>query len=411
MTSYTFNSKSFKLTRSGLLKLYVLTAAMIVIGFLCLEIAVRYRDALKQPDITQSASDLMAALPNMSISGREIGNQLLIQNVTLFNQHPDPTSVFSGYVGTSRSKVLHPSKFGFSDAVVGAGNSYNEITYGLLLQAEILRLRFPNLKRIYVETSFLLRRPGRLVVETDHLKYLPLLKTLAPLCSDDVPGCKQVFIEANKLTSASTVNWKPEVRKHRGELRFTSMLVGSQASMPVKSDPLLAKLETNGEKKGQFRGLTKKGDMLPEVTNDNIKVQRLRDISSSAPWDGLFDMFALWGREHGIQVVFFQPPVRSDLYAYQVRYGLQQHIDDLRRVSSKFQVPFMDLNRPELGYMTDWSLFSDEDHLETCIGSGLLILALEAGFKQFEQQNELFPTLERAAIEQDGRVAKVCDVK
>ncbi|PTT99300.1 hypothetical protein DBR45_28665, partial [Pseudomonas sp. HMWF031] len=255
-----------------MLKLYVLTAVMVVIGFICLEVAVRYRESLKQPDVMQSASDLMVALPNMTISGRELGNQLLIQNVALFSQYPDPAQVTSGYVGTSRSKVLRPSKFGLPDAVVGAGNTYNEITYGLLLQAEILRLRFPNMKRVYVEASLLLRRPGRLFVEPDHLKYLPLLKTLAPLCSSDVAGCQQVFAEAGKLDNASKTSWKPEIRRHRSEFRFSSLLPGSQESMPVKADPLLGKLEVNGEKKGQFRTLTEKSDMLPEVTNDNIKV-------------------------------------------------------------------------------------------------------------------------------------------
>lgn len=399
MTSYTFNSKSLRLTRSRLIKLYVLTAVALVVGFICLEVAVRYRESFKQVDVMQSAPDLMAALPDMTISGRELGNQLLIQNVALFSQYPDPAQVTSGYVGTSRSKVLRPSKFDIPDAVVGAGNTYNEITYGLLLQAEILRLKFPNLKRVYVETSLLLRRPGRFIVEPDHLKYLPLLKTLAPLCTGDVPGCQQVFAEAAKITNASKFNWKPQL-KHARELRFSSLVQGSQDSMPVKNDPLLGKLEANGEKKGQFRALTEKKDLLPEVTNDNIKVQRLRDISSNAPWDGLFDMFALWGREHGVQVVMFQPPVRSDLYAYQVKYGLEQHVQDLQRVSTKYRIPFIDFDKPEFGYMTDWSLFSDEDHMETCVGSGLLALALEAGVKRFEQQQELEPVITKSMVEQ-----------
>lgn len=410
MTSYTFNSNSLRLTRTRQLKLYVLTAVMVVVGFVCLEVVVRYRESLKQPDVMQSVPDLMAALPNMTISGREMGNQLLIQNVTLFSQYPDPEEVTSGYVGTSRSKVLRPSQFGLPHAVVGAGNTYNEITYGLLLQAEILRLKFPNLKRMYVESSLLLRRPGKLIVESDHLKYFPLLKALAPLCSkaSDVPGCREVFAQAGKLTNASSLNWKPEMRRHRSEFRFSSLLPGSQESMPVKADPLLGKLEANGEKKGQFRALTEKSEMLPEVTNDNVKVQRLRDISSNAPWDGLFDMFALWGRDHGIQIVLFQPPVRSDLYAYQIKYGLQQHVDDLLRVSTKYQIPFIDLDKPELGYMNDWSLFSDEDHMETCVGSGLLALALDAGANRFDQQHDLYPVIERFTLERDNNRLDKC---
>lgn len=401
MTSYTFNSKSLRLTRSRLLRLYVLTALMLIVGFICLEVTVRYRESSKRVNVLQSVPDLMAALPEMTISGRELGNQLLIQNVALFSKYPNPVEVASGYVGTSRSKVLRPSKLGIPHAIVGAGNTYNEITYGLLLQAEIVRLRFPNLKRVYVETSFLLRRPGRLVIEPDHIKYLPLLKSLAPLCSNDVPGCHRVFAEAGKLNNDSTVSWKPEMRRHRGELRISSFFQHSQDSMLVKDDPLLTTLEANGEKKNLFRTLTEKKDLQPEVTNDNIKVQRLRDISSNAPWDGLFDMFALWGREHGIQIVMFQPPVRSDLYAYQVKYGLQQHVEDLQRISTKFRIPFIDLDKPELGYISDWSLFSDEDHLETCVGSGLLVLAIEKGVQRYEQHQELLPVIGRSMVEQE----------
>lgn len=398
MTSYTFNSESQKLTRSRLLRLYLLTAVMVIGGFVCLEIAVRLRETLKKPDISQSVPDLMAALPAMEVSGRELNNQLLVQNVTLFSQYPEPQTVTSGYVGTSRSKVLHPRQFGFQNSIVGAGNSYNEISYGLLLQAEILRLSFPNLKRVYVETSFLLRAPASFNAAPDHLKYLPLFTSLAPLCSDEVPGCQSVFAQANKR---SKISWRPEMRLHRGELRITSLFSGSNESIPVKQDPLLEKLEVNGEKKGRFNALIGKNEMLPEVTNDNVKVQRMRNISSNAPWDGMFDMFALWGREHKIQIVMFQPPVRSDLYAYQVKYGLQQHVEDLHRISTKYGIPFIDLNKPELGYVNDWSLFSDEDHLETCVGSGLLILGIEAGVKRYEQQQELQPVIMRSMVESE----------
>ncbi|MFJ2487794.1 hypothetical protein [Pseudomonas sp. NPDC087639] len=398
MTSYTFNSESQKLTRSRLLKLYVLTALMVVGGFVCLEFAVRFRETLKQPDVSQSAAELMAALPTMTVSGRELNNQLLIQNVTLFSQYPEPLEITSGYVGTSRSKILHPRRFGHQNAIVGAGNSYNEMSYGLLLQAEILRLRFPNLKRVYVETSFLLRTSANLNVAPDHIKYLPLLKTLAPLCSDEVPGCQHVFAELDKQ---GKISWKPETRLHRSELRLTSLLANSDDSTPVKQDPLLAHLESNGEKKGRFNALIAKNEMLPEVANENVKVQRMRNISSNAPWDGLFDLFARWGQKHGIQIVMFQPPVRSDLYAYQVKYGLQQHVEDLQRVSSKYNIPFIDLDKPELGYINDWSLFSDEDHLETCVGSGLLILAVDAGVKRYEQQQDLQPVIKRSMVEEE----------
>lgn len=121
------------------------------------------------------------------IKGREIGNQMLVYNIALFSHHPDPESITSAFVGTSRSKVLRPQWFGLEGAANGSGNTYNEITYGALLQAEILRLRFPNIRTVYLEASLLLRRPDRLIVEEDHRKYLPLLESALPL-RDGPPG-------------------------------------------------------------------------------------------------------------------------------------------------------------------------------------------------------------------------------
>lgn len=410
MTSYTFNFKNKTLSRSRLIKLYLLSAAVTVIGMVFLELAVRYHERSADSGMDRSVPELMEALPGMSISGREIGNQLLVHNVALFSQYPTPADITTGYVGTSRSKVLHPSKFGFPGAVVGAGNTYNEITYGLLLQAEILRLKFPELKRVYIEASLLLRRPGRLIVEPDHLKYLPLLRSMESLCPEDgsVPGCQAVFTAVQNVKKSHVSSWKPELMDVRSQLRLTEFLTNSDKSIPVLSDPLLQKLDVHGEKKAPFRRLTDKSDMLPDVTNEHVKVQRLRDISSSAPWDGLFDLIALWGRKNNIQIVFFQPPVRSDLYGFQVQYGLQKHVDDLIRVSSKYQVPFIDLDKPELGYMNDWALFSDEDHLETCVGTGLLILALDKGYESFLSEHQLLPVVEQQALQKDNARLGVC---
>lgn len=401
MTSYTFNSKSQKLTRFRLVRLYTLTALMILGIFICLELATRNYSAVTGSSLDSSIPSLIASMPEMEIAGREIGNQMLVHNVALFSQHPDPTSVTTGYVGTSRSKVLRPEHFGLAASVVGAGNSYNEITYGLLLQAEILRLKFPNLKRVFFETSMLLRRPGRLIIEEDHRKYLPLLRSLSPLCINQsiVPGCNSVFAALNAPADTAAPEFRSELATKRSEIRFTGMLKTDNGSMPVLDDPLFSSLNVSGERKNLSTALTAKADQIKEITNDNVKVQRLRDIASNAPWDGLFDLIALWGRQNNIEVVFFQPPVRSDLYAFQLQYGLGKHVADLERVSTMYAVPFIDLNRPELGYMKDWALFSDEDHLETCIGSGLLTLALDEGYKIYRQEHVIIPSVERQTLE------------
>lgn len=402
MTSYTSNSKSLKTTGLRSIQLYALSAITILVLFLVVEFAVRKHSALSEPDTNISVAELMEALPQMNISGREIGNQMLVQNVALFSQIQDPKEVTMGYVGTSRSKVIRPEHFGLKGAVVGAGNTYNEITYGLLLQAEILRLKFPNLKRVYFETSMLLRRPARLIVEEDHRKYIPLLRSLSPLCSPsaNIPGCATVFESLNTVAKGNKKILRSELLTQRSNIRFSSLIKNENNSIPVLSDPLLAGLNANGERKNLSVPLTAKANQVKEITNENVKVQRLRDINSYAPWDGLFDLIALWGKAHNIEIVLFQPPVRSDLYKYQLQYGLDKHTSDLRRVAEQYAIPFIDLNRPQQGFMEDWSIFSDEDHMETCVGSGLLTLALDEGYQEYLNTHTVMPDIRRSVLEE-----------
>ncbi|WP_122668437.1 hypothetical protein [Pseudomonas viridiflava] len=409
MTSYTFNSKSAKLTRQKWLKLYAWTCVFLGTGFLLTEVAVRYHEGSSIAG-TQSVSRLMELLPDSEISGREVGNQMLAQNVALFSKNDAPQMITTGYVGTSRSKILQPSHLGLDGTVVGAGNTYNEITYGLILQAEILRLRFPNLKTVYVESSLLLRRPDRLIVEPDHLKYLPLLSSLEPLCSGSqiVARCKPIFSSIDGLRDKHAFSWKPETLQYRSTLRLSNLLPGATKTIHAGEDTLLLGLNTRGERKDTFERVTSPEHMFPEIKNEHVKVQRLREIPSWAPWDGLFDMFALWGKAHGIQIVLFQPPVRSDLYAFQKQSGLDQHVNDLKRVSSEYKIPFIDLNKPEAGFMQDWPLFSDEDHLGTCKGSGLLMLALEEGTSDFRTRGVLEPSIDVNKLNEHMVRLKLC---
>lgn len=251
------------------------------------------------------------------------------------------------------------------------------------------------MKTMFVESSLLLRRPARLIVETDHIKYLPLLTSLQPLCkqSQSAPQCKEIFAGIDKLRDKNKFNWTPETPKYRNDIRFSSLLPTASQQIHAGEDKFLQGLNTRGERKDTFEITTRQDRMLPEIKNEHVKVQRLRDIPSWAPWDGLFDMFALWGKAHNIDVVLFQPPVRSDLYAFQTQSGLPQHVADLKRVSAQYNIPFIDLDRPEVGLMQDWSLFSDEDHMGTCKGSTLLILAIEQGATAFREQQQLEPLI------------------
>ena len=85
---------------------------------------------------------------------------------------------------------------------------------------------------------------------------------------------------------------------------------------------------------------------------------------------------------------------------------MTQHNDDLKRVSKKFDIPFIDLNQPELYYMDDWLLFADEDHLETCKGVILLQTAIDEGYRRFHDQVQLLPTIKRSEIESTSQYLK-----
>ncbi|MGO4760926.1 hypothetical protein AB4120_00155 [Cupriavidus sp. 2KB_3] len=370
-------------------------AALAVAG--ALEGLTRWHEARTADAMPHSVAEMYAEFPRARIFGREIGTQTIAHNVALFSGAQGAASVTSGYVGTSRSKVIRPEHFGIAHAANGSGNSYSEISFGLLLQAEALRHAFPNMKRVYIESSLLLRKPGRLFAEPDHRKYLPLLKQVMPL-HEGLPADESMRqtladIEAPK---SGKFSWYPHLLKYRSDLRVSNYVAPTEATqgIDINADPLLKALTPTGERRELSRSLTPKGDQLPEIKADNIKVQRLRETEESAPWDGLYDMLARWGKAHDIEVVFYQPPVRSDLYAFQQRNGLVLHVADMQRVAKQYGTPFIDMNRPDLHFQDDWALFSDEDHLETCTGSGLLTLALEDGYRQFKDRGELLPVVD-----------------
>lgn len=411
MTSYTSSSDPRRPGRGRVAALFAATAVLLAASLGAAEMGARhYRDA--PAAAPGSVADLMRAMPGMRLSGREVGNQMLVHNVALFARHPLPSVVSRGYVGTSRSKVLRPGHFGIHQAVVGAGNTYNEVSYGLLAQAEILRLQFPNMKTVFVEASFLLRRPGRFIVEDDHRKYLPIIRSFEPLCREarENAACLRVFgeIASAAVNDGAMPATQSALVSGRSRIRFSTLFgeatgQGGEEGTPVLQDPWFQTVDYNGERKDLPQRTVAAANQRPKITKDNVKVQRLREIAANRPWDGLYDLFGAWGREHGIEVVFFQPPVRSDLYGFQVEQGLREHVADMERVSKAYGFPFIDLDRPELGYMDDWSLFSDEDHMDTCLGSGLLTLALDKGLERFKTDRTLDPVVPRAAVEAESR--------
>lgn len=368
---------------------------------LLLESCVRFHGAYQRSQaLPATVDELLQVLPRTRIQGREIGSQMLVHNVALFARHPAPASVTSAYVGTSRTKVLRPAWFGIDGAVNASGNGYNAVSYGLLMQIEALRLQFPGLRTVYVESSLLLRRSAHLQLEEDHLKYVALLEALLPL-RDALPAGDSFRKEVESVRKGNLHRQGHlELLSHRSTIRI-SRAFHTEASrvLPVLEDKSISSLLSNGERSQLPGPAVAKPEQRPEIGRDNIKVQRLREIPSWKPWDGLFDMVALWGRQHGIQIVLYQPPVRADLHRYQLEYGLRDHVADLQRVAIQYSVPFIDLNRTGLGYSEDWSLFADEDHMETCPGIVLLQGGIEEGLRRFRLSGELLPAPARAEVE------------
>lgn len=328
---------------------------------------------------------LLQKLPDLPLDNRERDNQMIGQNVALFAAYPQPAEVTSAFIGTSRSKVLRPDWYGLNGAINASGNFYNEITYGLLLQAEALRLQFPNLKTVYIETSLLLRRPDRLIVEADHRKYLPLLESLLPLRDQLPDGARfRREVEAAVATSEAPSWRQSQLLQHRADLRLSNLFHSESEALTVRTDPFLKSLKANGERKDPAGPAPDANKQVPSIAADNVKVTRMRDIAANAPWDHLFEMIALWGRANSVKIVFYQPPVRSDLYQYQQQSGLAVHVADLEKISATYDVPFIDLNRPDLHYADSWDLFADEDHLETCRGTVLLQIAILEGARRFD---------------------------
>lgn len=330
-----------------------------------------------------SLVELLSTPQKIKIFHNEISNQTIVHNLFLFQSYPEPEEVEVAYVGTSRTKVFRPSWYGNRYAVVGAGNSYSEITYGLLLQAEILRRKFKNLKTVYIESSLLLRKPNRFFVEPDHEKYLPLLQSLLPIIKT-VPLSEKIATQIDRKSHDYNYPTNPiferglEITKMRNQLKISELLnLSKNQGIAVHEDTWIKTLRPNGERNYLPSFETLFANQKPPIQSSHIKVQRLTGIQDSMPWDGLFEVIAEWGKVNKLNIVFFQPPVRSDLYAYQVELGLDLHNRELKRVAQKYGFSYINLNQPQLGYTKDWTLFSDEDHMETCKGVVLLHYALE----------------------------------
>jgi len=313
---------------------------------------------------------------NEPISSRELDNRFIKHNIHLLQTLEDKESYDVALIGTSRTKALSSSRFGYPNYFNSSGNSYNEITYGLLVEAEALYEHLPDLRKIYVEASMLLRRPRRseYSAEEDHLTYLPILKRF----SDIRNGFPGVGFE-------SFVNRKPKrelylkLFNERDKYIASSLLFGGHefGHELITSSRVFDEITSFGEYRNNFS--FENGAPKPAISLGNPKVQRIKNIGSYESFDYLFEMIVSWARYRDIEVVFFQPPVRGDLQSFQYRYGLDHHNDALRTFAHEYQVGVINMNYLDSGFSSKWQLFSDEDHMATCTGNAAIFSSLEVG--------------------------------
>jgi len=327
---------------------------------------------------------------NAPLLEKEIDNRFIRHNILLLDNLDNKDTISIGFVGTSRTKALQPSRFGISNAFNSGSNSYNEITYGLLLEAIVLRDYLPNLKRVYIESSMLLRRPAapHFIVEKEHLIYLPMLRRLLDL--------RKLFpqFEAfkNFVTGENAQEFK--ILLLTEGKRFTvANLIGIRSGSKNNDRKL--------EQSKVFQNLTETGEYLAVLPNkndtpkaaisiENPRVSRIKDVMSYEPFDYLFEMFVAWSKSRGIEIIFVQPPVRSDMLFFQYKYGLEFHNQELERLAEENNVKVINMNFINNGFSEDWEIFSDEDHLATCMGNAVFFTALSHGEHKVDSSGKYY---------------------
>jgi hypothetical protein len=187
----------------------------------------------------------------------------------------------------------------------------------------------------------------------------------------------------------------------------------TQRKMPISETELFQQLDENGVQLEAFsRDVPSNAEARlnsPKIQADDPKITRLVDIKSRYPWDEQFTALADWAKVKGVTLVFFQPPVRSDFYAFQVQYGLEMHRQDIAQLAQASGFPFIDLNMRSLQYASDWSLFSDADHLGSCKGRYVYAAALQLGFNRWQAQGKrLQPVTLPEAIEHANHLKTAC---
>jgi len=267
-----------------LVVLTVLSTAFVVGG---VEFLVRAQSI--EEEGRSDSTEGFSRIANEPISSRELDNRFIKHNIHLLQTLKDKENYDVALIGTSRTKVLSSSRFGHMNYFNSAGNSYNEITYGLLVEAEALYEHLPRLTKIYVEASMLLRRPGpsEYTVEKDHLTYLPILKRFS-LIRSGFPGVGfKSFLNRKSGTGLYL-----KLFDERDKYIASSLLFGDQEVAPelISSSKVFDDITGFGEYKSNFS--FENSDPKAVINIGNPKVQRIKDVASYESFDYLFEMIA-----------------------------------------------------------------------------------------------------------------------
>jgi hypothetical protein len=322
-----------------------------------------------------SAKDFPESIEGInSYVGREnFGNDRKIRSIEVNNywiSKINPNEKFEAvFLGSSRTKYLRPNSFFKYKSLVIGGNSYGEISYGPLVEAEIVRARFPDIRKYYFESSFLHRKCG-FFSQQDHKKYSKWLGRLREFWGAYQPP-------ETELAHSSLKSQLKTLVAGVQNYKISKILFPNQPDTEWKKF-LRTELEINefGEYPVPKFNEIKADAILPAIQQSNAKVDRILNSKACVPGDHLFESIVEWGKHHGLEIVFYQPPVRSDLLEFKINNGLAAHTSHLKKLAEKNQIRFIDLNYSSNPLSQKWSYFSDEDHLNTCFGSLIFTQAL-----------------------------------
>ena len=346
-----------------------------VVSISFFELAVRIT---LEPDQAETG-DLHRILDRIP-SQRELENRYSVYNYIKALEHPNKDQIKILMLGTSRTKILKPSLIGQENVFIAGGNSYGETSHSFLIDLIVLTDIFPNIQKVFVETSLLTRhKPDEDWIE-EHHHFYPYL-ALKHVESLNLPSLKKNLGKLIAKTRRSKKNEELVIYSIRNKLRLSNFFRENPNS--YKGSKVYKNLSFNGEEKSDYKLYSK--TFRETIDSKHIKVQRLTKFKNFDEMDRQFLEVESYANLKEIEVIFFQPPVRSDLFTYQKDNGLELHTKDISKTLTSL---FLDFNLAETGFGSDWELFGDHDHLTTKRGNILFLTGLFNSTKESKLINK-----------------------